>query len=92
MTITYRTLVCPKLPVLFHYYSHPVMHEMTGACVEEVAHQHQSRTFPSSAVFGKVRGAKPCRIRGFALLAAGLEHVFGKVPAEESGARFHPVA
>jgi hypothetical protein len=26
-----------------------VIHEMTGGCVEEVAHQHQSRTFPSSA-------------------------------------------
>src|SRR5512144_2785671 len=36
-----------------------VMHELTGGCVEEVAHQSQSRTFPSSAVFGKVSGA--CR-------------------------------
>ena len=51
-------------------------HWLIDTSVERTSWQRRHGTFLSSAVFGKVLGAKSCRIRGFALLAAGLQALF----------------
>src|SRR5437773_2124881 len=54
---------------------HPCgMHETTGGCVEEVACQSRSRTFPISSIFGKVPGVSRWETRVWTRPPKASEH------------------